>query len=64
MFDDARLYLTNDPELRRLFPYQTLAHWRHEDRGPAYVKLGARVAYRGRDLNAWLESHTVRPIAA
>ena len=44
MFDDDKLYLTDDPALRVLGPYSTLAHWRSEGRGPAYVKLGTRIA--------------------
>ena len=39
----------------------TLAHWRSEGRGPAYVKLGARVGYRGSDLNRFIEANTIRP---
>ena len=61
MFDDDRFYPTNDPALLAIGPYTTLAHWRSQGRGPAYVKIGSRVAYRGRDLNAWIESRTVRP---
>ena len=42
-------------------PYSTLAHWRSEGRGPAYVKLGSRVAYSGRALNEWLAARTIQP---
>lgn len=61
MFDDDRLYPANDPALRVIAPYSTLAHWRCEGRGPAYIKLGAKVAYEGKALNEWLRSQTVRP---
>ena len=61
MFDDQRLYLANDPALRAIAPYSTMAHWRCEGRGPAYVKLGSRVAYSGRALNEWLAARTVQP---
>ena len=61
MFDDDTLYLAGDPALLVLGRPSTLAHWRSEGRGPCYVKLGSRVAYRGRDLNEWLGSQTVRP---
>ncbi len=61
MFDDDRLYFTNDPGLLVLGRPSTLAHWRSEGRGPAYLKIGSRVAYRGADLNAWLDAQTVRP---
>ena len=64
MFDENRLYLANDPELlRTIAPYSTMAHWRSEMRGPAFIKMGHKVAYRGSDLNAWLEAQTIRPRA-
>lgn len=61
MFDDNRLYPADHPDLRQIAPYSTMAHWRCEGRGPAFIKIGLRVAYRGRDLNAWLDARTVRP---
>lgn len=61
MFEDDRLYWTRDPALRAIAPYSTMAHWRCEGRGPAFIKLGARVAYRGADLNRWLDERTVQP---
>ena len=63
MFDADKLYFATDPELRKLAPASTMAHWRCEDQGPAYVKLGLRVAYKGEDLNDWIEAQTVRPKA-
>ncbi|MCY4507884.1 MAG: MerR family transcriptional regulator [Acidobacteria bacterium] len=62
MFDPAKLYLTNDPALLMLGRPSTLAHWRSEGRGPAFVKLGMRVGYRGSDLNAWIELRTIQPM--
>ena len=64
MFDDNKLHLTNDPALKAIGRYSTLAHWRSEGRGPKFIKLGSKVAYRGRDLNEWLASRTVEPAAA
>lgn len=64
MFDDNKLYYATDPALRALAARQTLAHWRHEGRGPDYIKVGARVAYLGSALNRWLASRTVTPKAA
>ncbi len=61
MFEDNKLYLTDDPALQVLWPYSTLAHWRCEGRGPAFVKLGSKVAYKGADLNACIASRTVEP---
>ena len=61
MFDNSKLYLTSDPALLVFGRPMTLAHWRSEGRGPAYVKLGMRVAYRGSDLNRFIEANTIRP---
>ena len=61
MFDPDRLYLTNDPALRALGKFSTLAHWRCEGRGPSYIKVGSRVAYSGKDLNAWLATQRIDP---
>ena len=61
MFDDERLYLAGDPALLVLGSPSTLSHWRCQGVGPAYIKLGSRVAYRGSDLNQWLAARTVRP---
>ena len=64
MFDDNKLYLTSDKALLVLGRPSTLSHWRSECRGPAFIKLGSRVAYRGADLNQWLAAQTVRPTDA
>ena len=61
MFDNDRFYFTNDEALRLIASASTLAHWRSEGRGPAYVKLGSRVAYSGSALNEWLEARTIQP---
>ena len=63
MFEENQLYFTDNLALKALAPYSTLAHWRSEGRGPAFIKIGSRVAYRGADLNAWLEARTVSPAA-
>ena len=64
MFDETKLYFTDDDELTKLGRPSTLAHWRSEKRGPAYIKIGSRVAYTGKALNEWLDSRTVEPRAA
>ena len=55
MFEPERLYPSNDPELLAIFSQSTLASWRCEKRGPAWLKWGKRVFYRGKDLNAFIE---------
>jgi predicted DNA-binding transcriptional regulator AlpA len=39
---------------------QSLAMWRTQGRGPAYVKLGQLVRYRRSDVEIWLKSRVVR----
>ena len=56
-----RFYRPSDPSLRKIATVGTLAHWRHRGLGPPYVRYGNRVLYRGRDVLAWLEGHTVYP---
>ena len=38
----------------------TLAKLRLNGNGPSYCKLGRRVVYRQRDLDAWLQSRMTR----
>ena len=38
---------------------QTLARWRVEGVGPAFVKIGGRVAYGRADVEAWLAGRRV-----
>ena len=64
MFDPDRLYPNTDKALDVIAPASTRNHWRSEGRGPAFIKLGQRVAYSGRDLNAWLTERRVEPKAA
>ena len=64
MFDDDKFYAASDPTLTAIIPYSTSASWRHEGRGPRFVKVGSKVFYRGIDLNAWLDERTVEPKAA
>ena len=66
MFENDRLYQTDADELRAIAPRSTMAHWRSEGRGPAFIKIGPKVVYRGGDLNAWLDWNTIRhePAAA
>ena len=59
MIEPNKLYSPHAPELRPIAARQTLAMWRYKGRGPAYVKAGHRVLYRGTDLLAWLEAQTV-----
>ena len=47
---------------------QTLRKWRVSGKGPTYIRLGnsprARVAYRLRDLDQWLDARSYESTAA
>lgn len=43
---------------------RTLQDWRRRSCGPAFLKLGKRVAYRPADLDAYEESCRVQPKGA
>lgn len=34
----------------------TLENWRYLNKGPRYFRVGSRIKYDERDLEAWLES--------
>ncbi|MCY4186879.1 MAG: hypothetical protein OXD30_00155 [Bryobacterales bacterium] len=64
-FKPEMLYQATDEALRQLgVGYWTLARWRSLGTGPRYLKIGNRVAYRGADLNAWLDRITVETDSA
>jgi excisionase family DNA binding protein len=45
-------------------PEGTLAQWRSQHRGPAFIKLEGRlVRYHARDLETYIGEHVVRPVA-
>lgn len=39
----------------------TLKHWRWIGKGPRYVKLVGKVAYRPADLREWVDSNVSEP---
>ncbi len=41
-------------------PLGTLANWRYQGRGPAFVRLGRHVRYRATDVAKWISSQLVR----
>ena len=40
----------------------TLANWRCQGRGPAYVKFGRKILYSVKVLEDWCKNHQVRTI--
>ena len=59
LFDSNRTYVLGDPELDLIGNRDKLAQWRHKGLGPAYYRLGRKIVYLGRDLNAWADAHRV-----
>lgn len=54
-------YRPQDEALRQIAAIQTLAKWRHEERGPKWYKSGRNVLYKGAELLEWLEQNSVQP---
>jgi hypothetical protein len=53
---------TTEETARRLHRApQTLARWRCEGSGPAYIKVGNRVLYPRPDVDAWIAGRRVMP---
>jgi Helix-turn-helix domain len=44
-------------------PPRTLRQWRYLGIGPKYLKVGATVRYRTRDVEAWLKTQEQEPAA-
>jgi hypothetical protein len=61
--DPQGFYSPADLDEKGLAKKQTLAQWRHEKRGPPYLKVGSRVLYGGKDLIDWLAASRVEPSA-
>ena len=43
------------------FAVQTLRNWRHQGRGPAYLKIGRSVRYQLEDLKRFMENKKIDP---
>ena len=52
-FDSDGLYTPEEAAAGLGFAVKSLAKWRGEGGGPAYLKLRGRIFYRGEALNAW-----------
>ncbi|SLN34513.1 hypothetical protein ROA7450_01558 [Roseovarius albus] len=61
IFESNRTYMLGDPELEVLGSREKLAQWRHRNVGPAFIRIGRRIAYHGADLNAWLNARRIDP---
>lgn len=61
LFENDRNYILGDPELEIIGDRDKLAQWRHKNTGPAYFKLGRKIVYNGRDLNASADANRIDP---
>ncbi len=57
---DDRLLTPEEVSTRLQVRQQTLAVWRVQRIGPVYIKVGRLVRYRGCDIQAFLDSNSVR----
>ena len=62
VFKDDRTYILGDPELEFIGSKQKLAQWRYRKFGPAWISIGRKILYLGRDLNSWLEENRTVPV--
>ena len=54
VFDESKLYFTDDPALQTIAPYSTMAYWRSEGRGRHTSRSEAALRIRERDsTNGW-----------
>lgn len=64
LFDETRIYLTEDPEILALLGNRARqAQLRHHGRSPTYFRLGRKIVYHGADLNVWANARRIDPKA-
>jgi len=51
---EAAAYLRTSP--------RTMMRWRNQRVGPAWTKIGGRIIYQQKDLDAYLEARRVEPV--
>jgi len=60
LFDDARKYLPQDPEVLEVMGNQEKqAQMRHRGTAPTYYRLGRKIIYFGVDMNTWAEAQRI-----
>lgn len=45
-------------------PLTTVYHWNGTGIGPPYFRIGKHIRYRKADVEAWLRSHRIEPVAS
>lgn len=41
--------------------YQTLKNWRTAGRGPSFYRVGTKIVFDARDLEAWMSQRRIEP---
>jgi len=54
-----KYYRPTEVENENIAKVQTLASWRHQNKGPNYVLSGSRVLYKGSDIISWLNTQRI-----
>ena len=62
MFDELQLH--SEHEAGRIIGRspRTMARWRREGTGPAYINIQGRPMYRRHDIALWIEANVVKPV--
>jgi predicted DNA-binding transcriptional regulator AlpA len=63
MHDDDSLYTPRETANKLNSNERTLERWRTQGTGPAYVKIGRRVAYTHSAIREFIQQHTRRHTA-
>lgn len=64
-FDPATVYVDSDKELDLIANKHKRAQWRHRRVGPSFIRMGRKIGYLGKDLNAWMNANRVEiPLSA
>lgn len=61
---DRKLLFTPDMERAYGLAQSTWEKMRHRGTGPRFIRLGGRVAYDQRDVEAWLEGQKAQSTSA
>lgn len=64
MANSTVLLMPEDAAAELGIAIQTLAKWRHQHKGPPFVRIGRNIRYRPAAIVAWIEAQEVDPTVA
>ena len=59
MFENKRLLTEIEVAAQLQISEKTLRNWRQDRKGLNYVKVGANVRYKQKDIDEYIEQHTI-----